>query len=52
MAMQAFRSPAAAKGGVEAFAELTGEEWKSCETRSEDRFEKKAAEAQMADFGC
>jgi hypothetical protein len=39
-------------GGVEAYAELTGEEWKVYETRSEDRFEKNAAEAQMADFGC
>lgn len=37
-------------GGVEAFAELTGEEWKVFETRSGDRFEKKAAEAQLADF--
>jgi hypothetical protein len=52
MAMQAFRSPAAAKGGVEAFAEIPGEEWKSCETRSEAQVEKKAAEAQMAAFGC
>ena len=51
MAMQAFRSPAAAKGGVEAFAEIPGEEWKSCETRSEAQVEKKAAEAQMAAFG-
>jgi hypothetical protein len=34
------------------FAKLAGEEWKVCETRSGDRFERKAAEAQMAAFGC
>jgi hypothetical protein len=34
------------------FAELTGKDWKAYETRSEDRFERKAAEAQMATFGC
>ena len=47
-----FALPPQPMGGVEAYAELTGEEWKVYETRSEDRFEKNAAEAQLADFGC
>ena len=51
MAMQAFALLAAAKGAVDAYAELTGEEWKAYETRPEAQVEKKAAEAQMAAFG-
>jgi hypothetical protein len=45
MAMQAYALPPQPMGAVEAFVEFTGEEWKVCETRSEDRFERKAAEA-------
>ena len=51
MAMQAFALLAAAKGAVDAYAELTGEDWKAYETRPEAQVEKKAAEAQMAAFG-
>jgi hypothetical protein len=39
-------------GAIDAYAEFTGEEWKACETPSGDWFDKKAAEAQMAAFGC
>ena len=42
---------AAAHGAIDAYKELTGEDWKAYEAPAEAQVEKKAATAQMGAFG-
>jgi hypothetical protein len=51
MAMQAFALLAAAHGAVDAYRDLTGEEWKAYEAPAEASVEKKASASQMGAFG-
>ena len=51
MAMQAYALLAAAHGAIDAYKELTGEDWKAYEAPAEAQVEKKAATAQMGAFG-
>jgi hypothetical protein len=50
MAMQAYALLAAAHGAVDAYKELTGDEWKAYEAPAEAQVEKKAATTQMGAF--
>jgi len=50
MAMQAYALLAAAHGAVDAFKELTGDDWKAYEAPAETRVQKKAASAQIGAF--
>jgi len=51
MAMQAYALLAAAHGAIDAYKELTGEDWKAYEAPAEAAVENKAATAQMGAFG-
>src|ERR1700727_1118983 len=51
MAMQAFALLAAAHGAIDAYRDLTGEDWKAYETSADATVEKKAAASQMGAFG-
>jgi hypothetical protein len=51
MAMQAYALLAAAHGAVDAYKEITGEDWKAYEAPAETGIEKKAAAAQIGAFG-
>ena len=51
MAMQAFALLAAAHGAVDAYRDLTGEEWKAYEAPVDGAVEKKASASQMGAFG-
>jgi len=51
MAMQAYALLAAAHGAVEAFKDLTGDDWKPYEAPAETGVEKKATAAQIGAFG-
>jgi hypothetical protein len=51
MAMQAFALLAAAHGAIDAYRDLTGEDWKAYEAAADAAVEKKAATAQMGSFG-
>jgi hypothetical protein len=51
MAMQAFALLAAAHGAVDAYRDLTGEDWKAYEASADAAVEKKAAVSQMGAFG-
>ena len=51
MAMQAYALLAAAHGALDAYKELTGEEWKPYEAPAETGVEKKATAAQIGAFG-
>ena len=51
MAMQAYALLAAAHGAIEAYQELTGNDWKAYEAAPEGTVEKKAASAQIGAFG-
>jgi hypothetical protein len=51
MAMQAFALLAAAHGAIDAYRDLTGEEWKAYEAPADAAVEKKAAGSQMGAFG-
>jgi hypothetical protein len=51
MAMQAFALLAAAHGAIDAYRDLTGEEWKAYEAPADAAVEKKAAVSQMGAFG-
>jgi hypothetical protein len=51
MAMQAYALLAAAHGAIDAYKEMTGEDWKAYEAPTEPAVEKKAATAQMGAFG-
>ena len=51
MAMQAFALLAAAHGAIDAYKELTGEDWKAYEAPVDTAVEKKAAASQMGAFG-
>jgi hypothetical protein len=50
MAMQAYALLAAAHGAIDAYKDLTGEDWKAYEAPAEAQVEKKAATAQMGAF--
>jgi len=50
MAMQAYALLAAAHGAVDAFKDLTGDDWKAYEAPAETRVQKKAASAQIGAF--
>ena len=47
MAMQAYALLAAADGAIDAYKELTGEDWKAYGAPAEPQVEKKAATAEM-----
>ena len=51
MAMQAYALLAAAHGSIDAYKDLTGEDWKAYEAPAEAQVEKKAATAQIGAFG-
>jgi hypothetical protein len=51
MAMQAFALLAAAHGAIDAYKDLTGEDWKAYEASADPAVEKKAAASQMGAFG-
>ena len=51
MAMQAFALLAAAHGAINAYKDLTGEDWKAYEASADATVEKKAAASQMGAFG-
>ena len=51
MAMQAFALLAAAHGAIDAYRDLTGEDWKAYETSADATVEKKAAASQIGAFG-
>jgi len=51
MAMQAYALLAAAHGAIDAYKDLTSEDWKAYEAPAEAQIEKKAATAQMGAFG-
>ena len=51
MAMQAYALLAAAHGAIDAYKDLTGEDWKAYEAPTEAAVEKKAAASQMGAFG-
>ena len=51
MAMQAFALLAAAHGAIDAYRDLTGEDWKAYEAAADATVEKKAAASQMGAFG-
>ena len=51
MAMQAYALLAAAHGAIDAYKDLTGEEWKAYEAPVEAAVEKKASAVQMGAFG-
>jgi len=51
MAMQAYALLAAAHGAVDAYKDLTGEDWKAYEAPADAAAEKKAAASQMGAFG-
>ena len=51
MAMQAYALLAAAHGAIDAYKDLTGDDWKAYEAPAEAQVEKKAATAQMGAFG-
>jgi len=51
MAMQSYALLAAAHGAIDAYKDLTGEDWKAYEAPAEPQVEKKAATAQMGAFG-
>ena len=51
MAMQAYALLAAAHGAVDAYKDLTGDDWKAYEAPAEAKVEKKAATTQMGAFG-
>jgi hypothetical protein len=51
MAMQAFALLAAAHGAIDAYRDLTGEDWKAYEASADPAVEKKAATSQMGAFG-
>jgi hypothetical protein len=51
MAMQAFALLAAAHGAIDAYRDLTGEEWRAYEAPAEASVEKKASASQMGAFG-
>jgi hypothetical protein len=51
MAMQAFALLAAAHGAIDAYRDLTGEDWKAYEASADATVEKKAAASQMGAFG-
>ena len=51
MAMQAYALLAAAHGAIDAYRDLTGEDWKAYETSADATVEKKAAASQMGAFG-
>jgi hypothetical protein len=51
MAMQAFALLGAAHGAIDAYKDLTGEDWKAYEASADAAVEKKAATAQMGAFG-
>jgi hypothetical protein len=51
MAMQAYALLAAAHGAIDAYKELTGEDWKAYEAPADAAVEKKAAASQMGAFG-
>jgi len=51
MAMQAYALLAAAHGAIDAYKELTGEDWKAYEAPVDAAVEKKAAASQMGAFG-
>ena len=50
MAMQAYALLAAAHGAIDAYKDLTGEDWKAYEAPAEAQVEKKAATAQIGAF--
>jgi hypothetical protein len=49
--MQAFALLAAAHGAIDAYKDLTGEDWKAYEASADPAVEKKAAASQMGAFG-
>jgi hypothetical protein len=51
MAMQAYALLAAAHGALDAYKELTGEEWKRYEAPEQPQVERRAAAAQIGAFG-
>jgi hypothetical protein len=51
MAMQAFALLAAAHGAIDAYKDLTGEDWKAYEASADATIEKKAAASQIGAFG-
>ena len=51
MAMQAFALLAAAHGAIDAYKDLTGEDWKAYEAPADAAVEKKAAASQIGAFG-
>jgi hypothetical protein len=51
MAMQAYALLAAAHGALDAYKDLTGEDWKAYEAPAEAPVEKKASAAQIGAFG-
>ena len=51
MAMQAYALLAAAHGAIDAYKEMTGEDWKAYEARPDAQVERKAATTQMGAFG-
>jgi hypothetical protein len=51
MAMQAYALLAAAHGAIDAYKDLTGEEWKAYEAPADAAVEKKAAASQLGAFG-
>lgn len=51
MAMQAYALFAAAHGAIEAYKEITGEDWKPYAAQPESSLEQRSAEAQMSAFG-
>ena len=51
MAMQAYALLAAAHGAIDAYKDLTGDDWKAYEAPAEAQVEKKAATAQIGAFG-
>lgn len=51
MCMQAFALLAAAEGAIEAYKEITGEDWKPYAAQTESSLEQRSTEAQMSAFG-
>jgi hypothetical protein len=51
MAMQAYALLAAAHGAIDAYKDLTGEDWKAYEAKPDAQVEQKAAASQMGAFG-
>ena len=51
MAMQAYALLAAAHGAIDAYKDLTGEDWKAYEAPADAAVEKKAAASQIGAFG-